>query len=485
MNKDRIHNSYQKLQSHPASPYLLVGLITLLAAALRFYKLGEWGFWIDEIYTITRVEAHFGNFWALLQNLPSRLWMPLSFILTRVTLDSLGVTEFTARLTSNLIGIASIPVLFFMTRKHFGVWNAVLLSLLLAVAPWHVYWSQNARFYTSLLLLYTIGGLAFFYAFEYNRPWYIALFYVVLYFAMSERLQGAYLLPVAIVYLGITWLFRSLRPPGFNKRNIILFFTPFAFMLLFELVRLLITGQSTTAHFIDEFSGLQVGDPFRLFLAIMYNISFPVAAFAVVSGVYTITQRNRAGLYLLISAVLPVVTLVALNPLMFTKDRYVFMTLPFWLLLTAIGIRELSARVRGSRVILAAGLLIIFIAHSGSTFLQYYLANNGNRLDWRGAFQIVESQSQPADIVVSFWPEFGPYYLDRQIQPWERVEVDAILASGQRHWFVIDYETVYLNPSVKIWMEEQARLIEVLYLRQPESNFFIRIYLYDPVLEKQ
>jgi mannosyltransferase len=484
MNNDRIHQTYQKLQNNPASPYILLGIITLLAAALRFYKLGEWGFWIDEIYTITRVEAHFGDFWGLLQNLPSRLWLPLSFILTRVTLDAFGVTEFTARLTSNLIGIVSIPVIFFMTRKYFGVWMAVLLSLLLAVAPWHVYWSQNARFYTSLLLLYTIGGLALFYAFEYDRPWYIALFYLMLYFAMSERLQAAYLLPVAIVYLGIIWLSRSFRPPGFNKRNLILFFTPFALMLLFELTRLLITGRSTTAHFIEEFSGLQVGDPFRLFLAIFYNIGFPVAAFAVLSGVYYITQKNRAGLYLLISAVLPVVTLVALNPLMFTKDRYVFMTLPFWLLLAAMGTKEIITRVRGSSVILAAGLLIIFIAHSSSTFLQYYLTNNGNRLDWRGAFQIVQSQSQPEDIVVAFWPEFGPYYLDREIQPWENAEIDAILASGQRYWFVIDYETVYLNSPVKIWIEEHARLIDVLYLRQPESNFFIRIYLYDPALEK-
>lgn len=31
---------------------LLVGGLTLLAAALRLYKLDQWSFWIDEMYSI-------------------------------------------------------------------------------------------------------------------------------------------------------------------------------------------------------------------------------------------------------------------------------------------------------------------------------------------------------------------------------------------------------------------------------------------------
>ena len=42
----------------PAGQYAALALLTVLAAGLRFYKLGEWSFWIDEIFTLVRVDAH-------------------------------------------------------------------------------------------------------------------------------------------------------------------------------------------------------------------------------------------------------------------------------------------------------------------------------------------------------------------------------------------------------------------------------------------
>jgi mannosyltransferase len=481
MINHRICTTYTKIQNHPASPYLLLGAITLLAAVLRFYKLGEWSFWIDEIYTINRTQTHFSNILSVLQNLPARLWLPLSFVFTKFALNIFGVTEFSARLVSTLIGIITIPALFFYTRKYFGVGVALLLALLLAVAPWHLYWSQNARFYTSLLVFYTMAGLSFFYAIEFDHPWSFVLFYGFLYLAMSERLQAAFLLPVAFAYLGSLRIFRFERPPGLNKRNLLIFAIPFLLMLLFELVRYLLRGASTTTSFIQDFSGLQVSDPIRLLFSIIFNISFPVLAFALVSSIYLIHKKDRAGLYLLISALLPIILLVLLNPFVFTKDRYVFMTLPFWLLLAAIGTKVLYTHVRGNGKLLAAGVLVIFLAQAFSSYLLYYQVNHGNRLDWRTAFEIVKEQSQPEDIVVAFWPEFAPFYLDREIQPYEDTRSESIMQSDQRHWIVIDSETIYANVPLMNWVEQETRLIRVLYLRQPEGNFFLRIYLYDPL----
>jgi mannosyltransferase len=481
MINNRIHTTYSKIQNHPASPYLLLVAITLLAAALRFYKLGEWSFWIDEIYTINRTQTHFNDIVAVLQNLPNRLWFPLSFVFTKYALNILGVTEFSARLVSTLIGIITIPVLFFYTRKFFGVGVALLLALLLAVAPWHVYWSQNARFYTSLLVLYTMAGLSFFYAIEFDRPWSFVLFYGFLYLAMSERLQAGFLIPVAFAYLGSLWIFRFERPPGFRKRTLLIFIVPFLLMLLFELVRYISRGASTTTNFIQDFSGMQVSDPIRLLFSIIFNISFPILAFAFVTSVYLILKKNRAGLYLLISALLPIIILVLLNPLMFTKDRYVFMILPFWLLLAAIGVKALYTHIRGNGKLLAAGVLVIFLAQAFSSYLLYYQVNHGNRLDWRTAFGIVEEQSQPEDIVVAYWPEFGPFYFERGIQPYEDTTIESIIQSDQRHWIVIDSETIYANVPLMNWVEQETRLIQVLYSRQPEGNFFLRIYLFDPL----
>jgi hypothetical protein len=37
---------------HPASEYYLPAGVTIVAAVLRFYKIGIWSFWTDEIFSV-------------------------------------------------------------------------------------------------------------------------------------------------------------------------------------------------------------------------------------------------------------------------------------------------------------------------------------------------------------------------------------------------------------------------------------------------
>jgi hypothetical protein len=54
--------------------------------------------------------------------------------------------------------------------------------------------------------------------------------------------------------------------------------------------------------------------------------------------------------------------------------------------------------------------------------------------------------------------------------------------SSNRFWFVVDSETVWANDKMNTWLNDNADLIEVKYLRTPE-DLYLRTYLYDP--EKQ
>ena len=157
MDTKRIENRVADLSNRSWFTYGLLFLITLFGAGLRFYKLGEWSFWIDEIYTINHAMRHFGNWELILDHIPPyRNWVPVSVILTAQALNIWGLSEWSARLASVVIGVISLPILFFPTRRMFGDWVALLAVLLLAVSPWHIFWSQNARFYTGLLLFYTL-----------------------------------------------------------------------------------------------------------------------------------------------------------------------------------------------------------------------------------------------------------------------------------------------------------------------------------------
>ena len=460
--------------------YLLLGAITLLAGVMRFYKLGQWSFWIDEIFTINRAQIHFSDLLSVIRNLPTSLWLPVSVILTAISLTVAGVSEWSARLPAAVIGILSIPLLYFPVRRLVGTGTALIFALLLAISPWHLFWSQNARFYTALMLFYSLAGLSFFMAFEHNRPKYLLVFYGLLYLAASERLITIFLLPVLTAYLLTIALTRFELPRGLTRRNLLIFGAPVVLVAVVEIIRFMVSGSSILAYAWDAFAGQRFDDPPRLLAAMLFNLGLPVVALGLVSGIESVWQKNRLSLFLLLSALLPLILLLALNPIMFTKDRYIFMTLPSWLILAAMGIRGLFGQARGNSRLLALGVLLVFVAEAAGTNLLYYQVNNGGRRDWRGAFEIIEQRSRPDDIIVTFWPEFGPYYLDRQIQPWVDVRPGQVANSSQRTWFLVDSETEWGNLELRDWVIRNAQLIDILYLRMPEDDFHLRLYLYDP-----
>jgi mannosyltransferase len=455
-------------------------LITILGATLRFYKLGAWSFWIDEIYTINHARAHYSNLALLMENIPpERNWVPISVILAAQALNVLGVTEWSARLVSALIGIVSIPVLYLPTRRIFGNQVALIASLLLAVSTWHIFWSQNARFYTSLLLFYSLVFMDFYSGLERNKPGYFITFSFLLYLAVSERLTAFFIFPVIAAYIVVLWLVRFEKPLGLHLKTSLLIGSPMLVGGIIEAYSWIANGESRFFGDFNWFFLYRNDDPIRLLGNISFSIGIPLMVLALFGALFLILKKDRAGLWLAANAVIPLVVLVAANPFIFTKDRYVFMTLFSWIILAAIGISELFTRVNGIHKWLAVGVLVLVLADSGSANLLYYRVNNGNRADWKAAFHLIQMQSQPEDVVVTYWPEFRPFYLDRRFIQYEEIDVPTLLESGKRYWFVLDAETIWANPKVKAFVEKNGRLIDVLYLRTPD-DFFLKIYLVDP-----
>ena len=216
-----------EISQRPWFNYVLLLSITLLAVAFRFYKIGIWSFWIDELYTIDHATAHFSTLQLILNHTPpERNWVPFSVISTAQVLNVLGINEWSARLTSALIGILSIPILYFPTRRIFGDRVALIASLIMAVSPWHIFWSQNARFYTSLLLFYSLAMLAFHFGMERNKLGYFIAFCILVYLAASERLTALFIFPVIATYLVALWAFQFERHHWLNLKTFLLIFSP-------------------------------------------------------------------------------------------------------------------------------------------------------------------------------------------------------------------------------------------------------------------
>jgi len=472
----RINSILTHFETRSSYQIIILMAITLLAAILRFYKLGEWSFWIDEIATINRAQAH-----ANIETIINQWWQPpLSLILIDGALDTLGINEWSARLVPAVIGILSIPLLYFPIKKLFGPAVALIAVLLLAVSPWHLYWSQNARFYTSLMLLYALASFAFFVGIEEDRPWYILGFFLLLFLAVGERVIAFVLVPVVICYLFLLKILPFEQPPGLRTRNLLLLLLPGIIFAIHEVYGFVTNGYVFLAHTIDTIVGYPNHGPFRLLLAIIYRISLPLTCLGFFGGLYLLKERKRTGLFAFSAAVAPPLLLLLVAPFTFTVDRYVFETLPFWAILSAVTIEKIFGRTEQYEKLLPLGVLLLVLATSLSQNMLYYEFQNGDRPDWRGAFALVRQRKGDTDLVAATRPGLGYYYLNDKVRSINSLDPDTIELKSNIIWFIIDEATGGVKPDLEQWIRENGKLVDIRDVYQPGKSLSIRIYRYDP-----
>jgi mannosyltransferase len=453
--------------------YVLLAVVTLLALGLRLYKLAEWSFWRDELATINRALGHFN-----IETIINQWWRPpLSVILTGGFLNHFGVNEWFARIPSVVIGVLSILLIFFVAKRLSNGWVGLLASIMVALSTWHIFWSQNARFYTSLMLLYFLASFLFYIFIERGHLKYLVLFAFIFFLAMSERLNAILLIPVLIFYLVLLFFLPWKKPAGFNLRNLSFLVAPGVAIVLLELYSLVSTSTTRIGFAFETFFGKPIDDPVRILILILFSIGVPLAVLAFFSGFSMISERNRLGLYLLLNATIPIGILLAGSPFIFTVERYAFITLPSWILLASYGIWEITRKVQFRPYLIGACLLFMIIGDMSATNLMYYQINHGNRQDWRQAMQIVTHNASTDDVIVSSVAELGSYYTGREVLWLGDIDPEMVKTFENRHWFVIDSENGWWSPNQKSWVENNAILIDELYLRVQE-NMNIRIYLY-------
>lgn len=470
--------------AHRSVQFIALGVVMLLAFGLRMYKIGEWSFWIDEIFTINRAQAHYSSIALMLNNIPPRTnWIPVSLLLIAATIGKLGISEWSVRLVPALIGVLSIPILFFPVRRMFGPTVALVAILLLAFSPWHILWSQNGRFYVALMLFYNMTLLALYFGLEQDRPAYLILALPLFYLAMSERMLAGFVVPVIAVYLVLIGIFRFPPPPGLNRRNALILLLPVLGGLAIEVQSLLTTGSSRFLGDADAFIGNAVDSPIRILILIVFSIGLPVVVLGLFAGGWLAWQRSRTGLFVLVSAVVPIMLLIAISPWVFVVERYALITLPAWLILAGVTIEKLIGWLPRQGRWLAAAVMALLLADAAGSLLMYYQLNNGNRPDWRGAFAYVKAHKTPTDLIVSSRPQIGEYYLgdEQPIFDLAEIELDQLASENQPIWFVVDSEAVWYAPvATKQWMEENARLLFVWYLRMREQ-IDMKVYHYQPM----
>ena len=350
--------------------YLVLIAITLLALALRLYKLGAWSFWIDELFTIRDAINHNAIPIEDLYRVKSTAgygfnFISISYALVRLALDTWGLNEWSARLFPALIGAVSIPAFYFPIRKNFGAFVGLVSVLFIAISPWHIQLSQNARYYTAIILFSLPALFAFYFGVERNRFDFILLAFALIALATLERIYALFFLPVIVIYLVLLVLLPyGRKPAGLTPKNVAVFLSlPVLLYAAYEALYAFVLHRETfiSVFLSSRFLGLLTAKPEWLLTGLLTDIGLPVAGLAAVGALVLFIQRRRLGLLLSVGAATPLLILMVLAPFFQTSTHYMVLSLPCIMILAAVGLKELylkAARPWGLAAL--TGILMLF-----------------------------------------------------------------------------------------------------------------------------
>jgi 4-amino-4-deoxy-L-arabinose transferase-like glycosyltransferase len=135
---------------------LVISIILLLAAALRFYRLSSQSLWADEGNSVALARRSFVE---IAQRTAFDIHPPLYYWLLKIWISLFGAGEIGLRSLSAVLGIALVYLIWLLGTRLFSPGVGAVAALLAAVSPFQVYYSQEARMYMLLTVLGTLTVL--------------------------------------------------------------------------------------------------------------------------------------------------------------------------------------------------------------------------------------------------------------------------------------------------------------------------------------
>ena len=207
--------------------YLVLSLLSLLALGLRLIRLSYQPLWWDEGWSLYFATTGIRN---MLELTAVDIHPPLYYLLLHFWIRLFGPGVVSVRLLSVLVGTATVPLLYAAGRRLAGHRGGLLAAFLLAISPFHIYYSQEVRMY-GLVTLFGVAALCSVTQWDAREgraglaPWvgYVLAATAALYTAY----YAAFLLLALNLYVLIRWLrsrTESARRAGWPLRGLAAWF---------------------------------------------------------------------------------------------------------------------------------------------------------------------------------------------------------------------------------------------------------------------
>ncbi|GAB4455198.1 MAG: hypothetical protein Kow00120_24820 [Anaerolineae bacterium] len=407
---------------------------------------------------------------------------PLTFAVFSGWVTFAGDSELAVRYLSVLSGVAGVAAVYAIGRRVLGVWGGALAALLMALNPFHVWHSQDARSYALWTALSALAVWLMLRALARGdrRDWAA---YVV---AQAAAAYTFYLELALLAFQNVYVLVTRRRDPARLRRWFVAQGMVALILALWYLQpRLWANDYVGTAGGFDPAGVLTWVVPSLVFGQTlppgMADWVWVVVWALVVAGLVVAWRADRARFVFLASyAGAPLVLLSALalvQPIF--RPRYILASSPAYMLMLA-GLVLALARWRGlsarRRAYLVGGLWSGLLLVMGLGLWHHYTNPMYRKSpDWRGLVAFLEARVAPGDIVAQNTsdPAFGYYYHGAQTtvptaphpDPADTAaQLEALLSVHRALWFLPTINPAWDADATALhWLEANAQLIDDLW----------------------
>jgi mannosyltransferase len=365
--------------------------VLLLGAAIRFHQLDHESLWTDEVLSVELARRPWP---ALLAATAEDGHPPLYVALLRVWTRVLGESESAVRSLSAVIGVATLAAFFALAFRLLSRRAALIATLLLACAPYHVYYSQEARNYALLLLLTVLSYLGLVAWDERPTPARAVAYVAATVLLLYTHVFGFFVWAAQLIWIAIRarergdWRARLLPPIAIGVLVLPWIAAPWTALLLRQ------TSTHTTSLRLNRPTVWSLFTSAYQFAGSPLNavILLPAAALEVHHSLATREARTRMALLLLWAALpqlIPFVISQVAVPIYITRATIV--TLPVLYLLAAARLARLDGRWQGA---------LVSVAVLGSLGFQALYFQGRAKEQWREVASAVDARARPGDVVL-------------------------------------------------------------------------------------
>ena len=408
-----------------SGPVVVLFAILLLGFGLRLHRLGDQNIWWDEGHAIWAARQSL----AQVTNITARdVHPPLYLWLLHVWMRLTGESEFSVRYLSLAGGMLTVALAYVVARRLIGRRAALLATLLLATARFHIWWSQEARMYVWA----TFFGLLSIYYFirlrqRANTVWWLYVF------SSAAALYTLYLSILVLVLENLFTAFTVWRRPrkrrvlfnwGLSQVSILILYAPWFYTALSR-TRTDVARTSFPFHAIWQLYGtvLTTGISTDLDRYTWLLVAFGILA---VSGIGLLlwdrSQPQRygfsgreVGLLLLLPLVLPPLVVYGLSiprGIFYSpkpEARYLLLFAPLFYVLIAGTLASFWPKGRWGQAITGTAIVLVlgtFVSVLPGYYVDRYLSD-----DYQTAMTTLAAYAQPDDAVLLVSGDRYPVFL--------------------------------------------------------------------------